>query len=282
MASERSSGWEHRVRISRRLRRFDSRYFKERGIGLLGGVDEAGRGALAGPVVAAAVVLDPKCHIAGVNDSKQLTPDERKELYSVVCSKAIAVAIGYCSAREIDQINILQASILASKRALHALRLKPELLLTDALKMDVPGIPIEPLIKGDARSQAIAAASIIAKVTRDRWMRELDREFPLYGFAAHKGYGVEMHMEALKIHGSSTIHRHTFRGVDWFEDDYRTSLEFERMRVKLEETLVVESDALEGLEYQWPVYLPECEIGVFREMVNKRLLDQRSFHDMPD
>ena len=214
-------------RLQTALARFDGSYFKRPGVRLLGGIDEAGRGALAGPVVAAAVVTDSSCRIEGVNDSKQLTPGQREALYDTIRREARAVAVGWASAQEIDRLNILQATHLAARRALAALSVRPDLLLTDWLKLADTEQPVEALVKGDARSQAIAAASVIAKVTRDRWMRQLDAEYPVYGFAGHKGYGVAAHLEALREHGSSTLHRHSFRGVDWFESEYRISATLE-------------------------------------------------------
>lgn len=209
------------------LVRFDGSYFKRPGVRLLGGIDEAGRGALAGPVVAAVVVTDSSCRIEGVKDSKQLTAGQREALYDTIRREAKAIAVGWASAQEIDRLNILQATHLAARRALAALSVRPDLLLTDWLKLADTEQPVEALVKGDARSQAVAAASVIAKVTRDGWMRQLDAEYPVYGFAGHKGYGVAAHLEALREHGSSTLHRHSFRGVDWFESEYRISATLE-------------------------------------------------------
>ena len=245
--------------ISRALARFDAAYFKRPGVALLGGVDEAGRGALAGPVVTAAVVLEPGCYFDGLNDSKQITPARREELFAEIRSRAKACAIGWASAQEVDAINILQATFLAARRALGLLAHRPDFLLTDALKIPNIDIPFEPLIKGDARSQAIAAASILAKVSRDRWMRLLDSEYPLYGFASHKGYGCESHMSLLREHGSSTVHRHSFRGVDWFNLDYRASQTVQRALNKKTEVIADEWWLSHGQ------MLPECEWEMLKQ-----------------
>ena len=233
--------------LLRRLRRFDARYFARPGVELLGGVDEVGRGALAGPVVAAFVVIDPECRILGVNDSKIVDAARREALYDDIIAQARAVGIGWASAAEIDQINIYQATLLASRRAFSVLALKPDLVIADALRLEGLGVPVEPLIKGDSQSQAIAAASIVAKVTRDRWMRQLDAEYPGYGFSAHKGYAVEAHLEALRRLNSTTIHRHSFRGVDWFNADYRISTALARI---LEEAARGEI-ALDDIDETW-------------------------------
>jgi ribonuclease HII len=245
--------------ISKALARFDAAYFKRPGVELLGGVDEAGRGALAGPVVTAAVVLEPGCYFDGLNDSKQIAPAKREELFAEIRSRAKACAIGWASAQEVDALNILQATFLAARRALGLLAHRPDFLLTDALKIPNIDIPYEPLVKGDARSQAIAAASILAKVTRDRWMLHLDKEYPLYGFASHKGYGCETHMTLLREHGSSTVHRHTFRGVDWFSLDYRPSKTAQ---------LALAKNNSEITEEWWLSHgqlLPECEWEMLKQ-----------------
>jgi len=240
------------------LVRFDGSYFKRPGVRLLGGIDEAGRGALAGPVVAAAVVTDSSCRIEGVNDSKQLTPCQREALYDTIRREARAVAVGWASAQEIDRLNILQATHLAARRALAALSVRPDLLLTDWLKLVGTEQPVEALVKGDARSQAVAAASVIAKVTRDRWMRQLDAEYPVYGFAGHKGYGVAAHLEALREHGSSTLHRHSFRGVDWFESEYRISATLEDLLGEIRKG-GLKGRVAEEVWLERGYLLPECE-----------------------
>lgn len=200
----------------RSLSRFDAACRRCTGAELLGGVDEAGRGALAGPVVAACVVLAPGTRLAGVDDSKLLTPEKRQSLAPVIVERAAAWSLGWASAAEIDRINILQATLLAARRALDTLAAPPQYLLTDFLKIAPAPCPVEPLVDGDATSQAIAAASILAKVARDRIMTALDAEYPQYGFAAHKGYGTARHWAALDANGPSTVHRLTFNGVGFF------------------------------------------------------------------
>ena len=178
--------------------------------GYVCGIDEVGRGPLAGPVVAGAVILPRDCQILYLNDSKKLTAKKREELYDVIMDQAVAVGIGYVSPARIDEINILQATYEAMREAISKLPIQPDVLLNDAVT--IPGVNIYqvPIIKGDGKSVSIAAASIIAKVTRDRLMVEYDREIPGYGFASNKGYGSEQHIEALKKYGPSLIHRKTF------------------------------------------------------------------------
>ena len=184
-----------------------------RGITRLAGVDEAGRGPLAGPVVAAAVVLEPGARIAGVDDSKRLPPEERRRLFDVIRERAVGVGVGVVDHVTIDRINILQATRLAMGQALGALGIEPELVLTDYVT--VPGLhcPQRNLVEGDRRSASVAAASIIAKVTRDRIMEEADREYPVYGFGRHKGYPTPEHRMALEQHGPCALHRRTFAGI---------------------------------------------------------------------
>ncbi len=177
------------------------------------GLDEAGRGPLAGPVVAAAVVLPARIRLIGLHDSKQLTASEREELYAVIVQRALAVGIGSASEQEIDAVNILEATRLAMRRAVQAIAPLPDFLLTDAVTVPCQGIPQRPIIKGDGLSVSIAAASIIAKVTRDRLMVELDRTYPQYNFRSHKGYGTEEHLRLLAEHGPCAIHRRSFRPV---------------------------------------------------------------------
>ena len=176
------------------------------------GVDEAGRGPLAGPVVAAAVVLPKDCDILYLNDSKQLSAKKRDELFDIVKEKAGAYGIGYATPERIDEINILQATYEAMREAVNKLSVKPDILLNDAVT--IPGVEIRqvPIIKGDAKSASIAAASILAKVTRDRLMQDYDQLMPQYGFASNKGYGSAAHIEALKTIGPSPIHRRSFIG----------------------------------------------------------------------
>lgn len=179
-------------------------------VGCICGIDEVGRGPLAGPVVACAVILPKDCDILYLNDSKKLTAAKREELYDVIMEKAVAVGIGMASPARIDEINILQATYEAMREAIGKLQVMPQLLLNDAVTIPGVNIPQVPIIKGDAKSVSIAAASIVAKVTRDRMMVEYDKVMPEYGFASNKGYGASVHIEALKKYGPSPIHRATF------------------------------------------------------------------------
>ena len=183
-----------------------------RGFRLVAGVDEVGRGAVFGPVVAAAVILDPARRIQGLNDSKQLDPERREELAALIRERALAVAVEAVDAARIDQMNIYQASRLAMRRAVEALGPQPDFLLIDALRLDLP-MPQQSLIKGDCRSASIAAASIVAKVERDAWMRAWDTAFPQYQLARHKGYATPEHLAALAAHGPSPLHRYSFISV---------------------------------------------------------------------
>ena len=179
-------------------------------LGYLCGIDEVGRGPLAGPVVACAVILPKDCDILWLNDSKKLTAKKREELYDVILDEAVSVGIGMASPERIDEINILQATYEAMRQAVSKLSVHPQLLLNDAVTIPEITIPQVPIIKGDAKSVSIAAASIVAKVTRDRMMEEYDKVIPEYGFASNKGYGSAAHIEALKKYGPSPIHRRTF------------------------------------------------------------------------
>ena len=180
------------------------------GVKLVCGVDEAGRGPLAGPVCAAAVILPPELVIPGLNDSKKLTDKKRRELYDVITAEAVSYGIAFASEKEIDKINILQATFLAMARAMEKLTPQPELALIDGNRAKDFGLPVRTIVKGDSLSASIAAASILAKVTRDRLMEQYDEAYPQYGFAIHKGYGTKRHYEALREFGPSPIHRMTF------------------------------------------------------------------------
>ena len=184
-------------------------YFAE-GVQLICGVDEAGRGPLAGPVCAAAVILPPNLELPGLNDSKKLTDKRRRELMPIIKEQAIAWGIGFASHEEIDQINILQATFLAMERALSQLQVKPQLALIDGNREKDFGIPVKTVVKGDSLSANIAAASVLAKVTRDELMEEMAKEYPQYAFEIHKGYGTKAHYAALAEHGPCAIHRMTF------------------------------------------------------------------------
>lgn len=190
---------------------FEKELYKE-GYEFIAGTDEAGRGPLAGPVVAAAVILPKGLIIDGVNDSKQLTEKKREELFDIIMDKALAVGISFVDNKKIDEINILEASRLAMMEAIKKLKIKPDYVLSDAMKMNID-IPVKPIIKGDALSINIASASIIAKVTRDRFMDEMDLKYPNYGFKRHKGYPTKDHIEAIKKYGITDIHRLTFKPI---------------------------------------------------------------------
>ena len=181
--------------------------------GLLAGVDEAGRGPLAGPVVAAAVILDERQPIAGLADSKVLSASRRERLFDEIRAKALCCAVAQASVEEIDTLNILQATLLAMQRAVAGLRLPPKKVLVDGNRLPVLPMHCEAVVKGDALIPAISAASILAKVTRDRWCLEVDRQYPAYGFARHKGYGTAQHLQALLAHGACPQHRRSFRPV---------------------------------------------------------------------
>ena len=181
------------------------------GYRLICGVDEAGRGPLAGPVYAAAVILPPDMDIPGLNDSKQLTERQRDLLYDVIREKAAALAVASADEKEIDEINILNAAMLAMRRAVEQLTPPPELALVDGNRDPGLGIPTRTIVKGDARSASIAAASILAKVERDRFMLEMDARYPEYQFRRHKGYPTALHYELLAKYGPSPIHRRSFR-----------------------------------------------------------------------
>ena len=195
-----------------RMRLEDMRSFEHKysTYSLICGIDEAGRGPLAGPVVAGAVILPKDCEILYLNDSKKLSPAKREALYEEIMEKAEAVGVGMASPARIDEINILQATYEAMREAVYNLGVTPELLLNDAVTIPDVSIPQVPIIKGDAKSVSIAAASIIAKVTRDRLMVQYDKILPGYGFARHKGYGSKDHIEAIRRLGSTPIHRRTF------------------------------------------------------------------------
>ena len=181
--------------------------------GLVAGVDEAGRGPLAGPVVAAAVILDARQPIAGLADSQKLTALRREKLFDEILANALCCSIAEASVEEIERLNILQATMLAMQRAVEGLRLKPGHVLVDGNRLPTLGMTSEAIVKGDATVPAISAASILAKVTRDRWCAQVDVDYPQYGFAGHKGYGTAAHLQALQDHGACPLHRKTFAPV---------------------------------------------------------------------
>ncbi|HEX2439193.1 MAG TPA: ribonuclease HII, partial [Methylomirabilota bacterium] len=180
------------------------------GLTRVAGVDEAGRGPLAGPVVAAAVIIAPDRRVRGVNDSKVLPPERREELFALIQERAVAVGVGIVDHLTIDRINILEATRLAMDQALAALSVVPELIITDFVALRAVPCPQRNLVDGDARCASVAAASIIAKVTRDRLMHEIDVKYPMYGFAKHKGYATPEHIAAIDRHGLCPLHRRSF------------------------------------------------------------------------
>lgn len=194
------------------LLKYEKELYKKR-ISLIGGVDEVGRGPLVGPVVAACVILPPNYELPGLDDSKKLSEKKRDKYYDIIMKDAVSVGIGIVDAKKIDEINILEASRLAMKLAIEDLDVKPEYILSDAMKLDNIDIPYEAIIHGDALSLSIAAGSVIAKVTRDRMMYELDKKYPEYGFAQHKGYPTKKHLENIAKYGVLENYRFTYKPV---------------------------------------------------------------------
>ncbi len=237
----------------------------------IAGVDEAGRGPLAGPVCAAAVILPPACRIPGVNDSKQLSERQRERLYPIILREALAVAVGLASAEEIDSLNILQATKLAASRALSALQIPAEYVLLDALTVPQLSSPQKAIVRGDCQSQSIAAASIIAKVTRDRLMRLYAQEYPEYRFESHKGYPTRLHYERIRQYGLCSIHRRSFIDLGLFDRGYRRSQTCLQSAQQIqsassEQTLAQLEDTLrlhKGL-------LPPAEIRELEELIERR------------
>ncbi len=200
--------------------------FRKNGYNLVAGIDEAGRGPLAGPVVAAAVILSPKCYIEKLNDSKKLNAKQRNELYEIICKEAIDIGIGIIDVPIIDKINILSATLLAMKKACYNLKHTPEYVLIDGPFLPKIDTPKSGIINGDNCSALIASASIIAKVTRDKIMVKFHKKYPLYGFDKHKGYGTSLHLSALRQHGPCPIHRKSFYPVrNWNIINEQTPLE---------------------------------------------------------
>lgn len=206
-AQKQLDAYEKELLRTEHMKKFERQYADYQ---YICGIDEVGRGPLAGPVVAGAVILPKDCNILYLNDSKQLSEKKREELYDIIMQEAVAVGLGFVSPERIDEINILQATYEAMRQAIQKLSVKPDILLNDAVTIPEVDIPQVPIIKGDAQSISIAAASIVAKVTRDRLMVEYDKVMPEYHFASNKGYGAAVHIEALKKYGASPIHRKTF------------------------------------------------------------------------
>ena len=204
---KKEEAYQKELLRTEKMKEFERKY---EDLGYVCGIDEVGRGPLAGPVVAGAVILPRDCKILYLNDSKQLSAKKRDELYDVIMENAVAVGIGMASPRRIDEINILQATYEAMREAVSKLEPVPQILLNDAVTIPDVTIPQVPIIKGDAKSISIAAASIVAKVTRDRMCLLWDREYPQYGISAHKGYATKAHTEALRTYGPCPIHRKSF------------------------------------------------------------------------
>ncbi len=206
-ARKRISDYEKELIRTEKMKAYEKEYTS---CSYICGIDEVGRGPLAGPVVAGAVILPKDCDILYLNDSKQLSEKKREELYDIIMEKAVSVGLGYVAPERIDEINILQATYEAMREAISKLSPQPDILLNDAVTIPKVTIKQVPIIKGDAKSVSIAAASIVAKVTRDRLMVQYDSVFPEYGFASNKGYGAAMHIEALRKYGPTPIHRRSF------------------------------------------------------------------------
>lgn len=193
-----------------KLKEMEKEFF-DKGVKYIAGIDEAGRGPLAGPVVVASVILAPDSMIEGINDSKKIAENKREKLYDMITQEAISYGVGIVYQDEIDEINILQATKKGLTMAIQQMEIKPNIILVDALNgIDTLGIPYKSIIKGDAKCYSISAASIIAKVTRDRIMREWDKVYPQYGFGSHKGYGTAKHIAAIKEYGPCSLHRRSF------------------------------------------------------------------------
>lgn len=232
----------------------------------IAGIDEAGRGPLAGPVCAAAVVFPPGTRIAGVDDSKKLAPELREEIYDEIVSSAAGYGIGFASAQEIDAINILNATKLAVKRALRQMQLLPDLLLLDALTLRDCTIPQKAFVKGDARCFSIAAASILAKVTRDRLMAQYHLEYPQFQFDQHKGYSTDTHWERIMAHGISSLHRKTFFDPGFLAPEPLCSCRFNTLmdRIRGAQSAEQVREILRQIR-ECTGFLPECELEKLTE-----------------
>lgn len=193
------------------LKKIENEIYEKEHVEYICGIDEAGRGPLAGPVVVASVIMKPDSFIEGVNDSKKVSEKKREKLYEQIIEEAVSYSVGIIDQNEIDEINILNATKKGLTESIKGLKVKPDRIIVDALdKIDTCGIPYMPIVKGDAKCYSIAAASIIAKVTRDRIMRQWDEVYPMYGFAKHKGYGTAAHIAAIKEYGLCPLHRRSF------------------------------------------------------------------------
>ena len=245
------------------LLKYENKYW-EKGLKYIAGVDEAGRGPLAGPVVAACVILNPSIVINGINDSKKISPKKRYELFKKIKDKAVDVSIGIVNEKEIDDINILKATFLAMKRAVGNLSISPNLLLIDGPYSDIKLIKVVNIIRGDSKSASIGAASIIAKVTRDNIMKQYDMIYPNYGFLKHKGYGTKHHIEQLSIHKATPIHRKSFKIVK----DCLPNYEFYKSKRKFYSL---------GLEIIATQYIKRNYILIERDIVLDKVFDKIDF-----
>jgi ribonuclease HII len=247
------------------------REWSARGFKLIAGIDEAGRGPLAGPVVSAAVIMPLGKRIPGVNDSKILSPERRRELFEAIANTALDLAVGIIPADVIDGINILEATRTAAYAAIKQLRLKPDVVLTDALKLERLPMPHVAIIDGDARCYSIAAASIVAKVIRDRLMIGYHLEFPQYGFAENKGYRSNHHISAIEQFGASTLHRQTFRGVCWFDQELVRSQTYTSLRSRISSCISgSELDEVRALVGYLQDYLPTTEREELLSLISAR------------
>jgi len=251
--------------------RYERRATRE-GFRRVAGVDEVGRGSLAGPVIAAAVILRPDVDLCGLDDSKRLSPERRVELAAEIRRTALAWGVGIASAEEIDRLNVLGATHLAARRAVEAMSVAPDCLLTDNLRPSWAQMPVEPIVRGDQKSASVAAASILAKVERDELMRRYDREYPEYGFARHKGYPTPAHIEALRSVGPSTIHRLSFRGLARSGNGLGRSRSFKRLAAGIGRLETVDGAGL----FRRAVddvrgFLPEREIVELSRLLDRRV-----------
>ena len=202
---------EKEIERLKELKKIENEIYEKEHVEYICGIDEAGRGPLAGPVVVASVIMKPYSFLEGVNDSKKVSEKKREKLYEQIIEEAVSYSVGIIDQNEIDEINILNATKKGLTESIKGLKVKPERIIVDALdKIDTCGIPYMPIVKGDAKCYSIAAASIIAKVTRDRIMRQWDEVYPMYGFARHKGYGTAAHIAAIKEYGLCPLHRRSF------------------------------------------------------------------------
>lgn len=223
----------------------NERHFVQGAYHVIAGIDESGCGCLAGPVVAGAVVLPEKVRIRDLDDSKKLNAEERTRILEEICDSALAIGVGVATAEEIDKINIRQAAILAAERAVRSLSIKPDFLVTDGLLYPRLNIPYNSIVRGDSKCRAIAAASVVAKVFRDRIMMAYHHEYPAYDFAGHKGYATKTHFQAIERYGPSAIHRLSFHGVAWFNQKVAYSITYWAIFERITRGALTRSDILD-------------------------------------